>query len=254
VASLLVLWDVDYTLIESGRVGQMLYQMVFAEMFGRELPQPGSMAGRTDSAIALEVLTAAGLPEPRKLLPVFQAAMAARAPDIFEAAKRLGRVLPGAAEAIAAIARQSGPGRQVVQALLTGNIRSLAEVKLGSLGLLDHLDLAAGAYGDVHGVRAELVPVARRNAAAAYGHDFSGEATVLIGDTPLDIEAALATGARAIGVATGHFDAAQLAAAGAHCVLPGLADTAQVLAAILTPGRNPLRAGESRWSRGATGR
>jgi phosphoglycolate phosphatase-like HAD superfamily hydrolase len=238
VASILVLWDVDYTLIESGRLGQMLYEMVFAELFGQDLPRPETMmAGRTDSAIALEVLTAAGLPEPRQALPAFQAALAARAPELLEAAKRLGRALPGAAEALAAVARRSGPRQLIVQSLLTGNIRPLAEVKLGSLGLLDHLDLDAGAYGDAHEVRAELVPVARRSAAAAYGADFSGEATVLIGDTPLDIEAALATGARAIGVTTGRFGADQLAAAGAHYVLPSLTDTGSVLSAILAPSR-----------------
>jgi phosphoglycolate phosphatase len=63
--------------------------------------------------------------------------------------------------------------------------------------------------------------------------DFDGAATVLIGDTPLDIEAALAAGARAIGVATGSSQAADLLAAGAHAVLPDLTDTAQVVRALL---------------------
>ena len=125
------------------------------------------------------------------------------------------------------------PGPEVVQSLLTGNIRQLAEVKLGPLGLLDDLDLDAGAYGDVHEVRAELVHAARRNAARGYGRDFAGQATVLVGDTPLDVEAALATGARAVGVATGDFTAQELAAAGAHAVLPDLSNTGQVLEAIL---------------------
>jgi phosphoglycolate phosphatase len=235
VASILVLWDVDHTLIDSGPAGRMLYAIAFTEMFGGQAPQPGTMAGRTDRAIALEVLTAAGLRQPRQLVPAFQATMAAHAPGLTGALRARGRVLPGAAEALAAVASLAGPDCLIVQALLTGNIRALAEVKLGALGLLDHLDLDAGAYGDVHEDRAELVPVARRNASSSYGQDFSGEATVLIGDTPLDIEAALATGARAIGVATGHFDVVQLAAAGAHCVLPDLTDTTQVLAAILAP-------------------
>jgi phosphoglycolate phosphatase-like HAD superfamily hydrolase len=125
--------------------------------------------------------------------------------------------------------------------LLTGNIRALAEVKLGPLGLLNHLDLDAGAYGDVHEVRAELVHVARRNAGRAYGRDFAGEATILVGDTPRDIEAALATGARAVGVATGSFTVAQLAAAGAHAVLPDLTDTSEVLAAILAEPAPPAQ-------------
>ncbi|MGA9313761.1 MAG: HAD hydrolase-like protein, partial [Solirubrobacteraceae bacterium] len=81
-------------------------------------------------------------------------------------------------------------------------------------------------------VRADLVDVARRNAAARHGHDFGGRATVLVGDTPSDVEAALATGASAVGVASGSFDVTELTQAGAHVVLPDLADTDAVVAAI----------------------
>ena len=59
---------------------------------------------------------------------------------------------------------------------------------------------------------------------------------MLVGDTPLDVEAALATGARAVAVATGSYSAAELAAAGAHALLPDLTDTALVLAAITGTG------------------
>jgi phosphoglycolate phosphatase-like HAD superfamily hydrolase len=121
----------------------------------------------------------------------------------------------------------------VVQSLLTGNIRPMAEIKLAAAGLTRHLDLEVGSYGDLHEIRAELVAPARAAAAAAYGQDFGGTATVLIGDTPLDVAAALATGARAVGVATGHFSTADLAAAGAHAVLPDLTGTAAVVSAIL---------------------
>jgi phosphoglycolate phosphatase-like HAD superfamily hydrolase len=74
--------------------------------------------------------------------------------------------------------------------------------------------------------------VARLAARQAYGTDFAGPSTVLVGDTPLDVAAALATGARAVGVATGHYPAAELAAAGAHAVLPDLTDPALVIAAV----------------------
>jgi phosphoglycolate phosphatase len=244
VRRLLVLWDVDYTLIDSDGVGRELYQAVFGEMFGGDMPQPGSMAGRTDRAIALEVLTLAGVDEPRGRVDEFHRLMAARAPGLADLVVERSVVLPGAGEAIAALARlgeaglPGGPGepadgRGLVQSLLTGNIRPLAEVKLGPLGLTEHLDLDAGAYGATHEVRAELVHEARRNAARAYTGDFGGDATVIVGDTPLDVEAALATGARAVGVATGRFTVSELAAAGAHAVLPDLADTDLVVAAIL---------------------
>jgi phosphoglycolate phosphatase len=135
--------------------------------------------------------------------------------------------LPGAAAAIAALAAAGAR-----QSVLTGNIRPLAALKLAGAGLGQDLDLDVGAYGDAHEVRAELVTAARRAAQAAYGTDFGGWSTVLIGDTPLDVGAALASGARVLGVATGSFTGADLAAAGAHAVLPDLTDAALVLAAV----------------------
>jgi hypothetical protein len=39
-----------------------------------------------------------------------------------------------------------------------------------------------------------------------------------------------------VGVATGSYPAADLAAAGAHAVLPDLTDPARVLAAVTAPG------------------
>jgi len=62
---------------------------------------------------------------------------------------------------------------------------------------------------------------------------FTGAATVVVGDTPLDIAAALATGARAVGVATGPFSVADLRSAGADVVLPDLSDTRVVVEALL---------------------
>jgi phosphoglycolate phosphatase len=238
VRRLLVLWDVDQTLVDADGLGRELYRAAFGEMFGRPMPQPGSMAGRTDRAIAVEVLTMAGVADPRQRVDAFHRVMAAHAPALAGLVAERARALPGAAQALAALAaRSDGDGRAgrpaVVQSVLTGNIRPLAEVKLGPLGLTEHLDLDAGAYGDAHEVRAELVRVARANAARQYGADFGDRATVLVGDTPLDVAAALATGARAVGVATGPFAAAELAASGAHAVLADLSDTGRVLAAIL---------------------
>ena len=228
----LVLWDVDYTLVHAGPSGPALYKLVLADLYGLDLPgQLTSMAGRTDTSIALEVLTAAGL-DAQGQLPRFHAALAARAPDIASIVREEGKVLPGVRQALAAVAGHASDG-PVVQAVLTGNLPALAQVKLHALGLTEHLDLDAGAYGDVSPVRADLVPVARRNAAARYGADFSGRATVLVGDTPHDVEAAIRAGARVVGVATGRFSAAELTHAGADVVLADLTDTERVVAALL---------------------
>jgi phosphoglycolate phosphatase len=78
-------------------------------------------------------------------------------------------------------------------------------------------------------VRATLVRRCRERAEAKYGEIFT---TVVIGDTANDVAAALANDARAIGVATGGTTMADLTLAGAHVVLPDLADVDATIAAI----------------------
>jgi phosphoglycolate phosphatase len=233
VQPLLVLWDVDFTLVDTNGVGRHLYQVALKDLYGLEMPRViQSMAGRTDTAIALEVLTAAGVSNPAAEITRFQQAMAVRAPDLADLIRERGKALPGAAAVLAALAADAYAGR-VVQSLLTGNIPALAVVKLGGLGLTEHLDLSVGAYGDVSDVRADLVPVARSKAASRYGSDFAGRATVLVGDTPSDVDAAAANEAKSVAVATGSFTSEQLAEAGADVVLSDLSDTAQVVSAIV---------------------
>lgn len=227
----LVLWDIDGTLLNAGGVGRDLYDVVFLQLFGRSLSAYAPMAGRTDRAIILETLIMAGVDEPRRYVDPFIAGLSAQAPLIRSAMASRGQALPGAAAALALVAGHAH------QSVLTGNIRPLAEVKLAALGLRDGLDLCIGAYGDDHEDRAELVQVARRRAADVHGQSlptsFAGRSTVVVGDTPLDISAALCAGARAVGVATGPYSAADLVAAGADAVLLNLADTSIVLDTLL---------------------
>jgi phosphoglycolate phosphatase len=230
VSEQLVLWDIDGTLLNADGVGRDLYDVVFVQLFGRSIEAFAPMAGRTDRAIILETLTMAGVTEPRRFVDPFIAGLTAQAPWVRSLVATRGQALPGASDVL------RGLHGRAHQSVLTGNIRPVAEVKLAALGLQDGLDLCIGAYGDDHEVRAELVHVARRRAGAVHGKspsDFAGAATVVIGDTPLDIEAALASGARAVGVATGSFSAADLVAAGADVVLPNLMDTDAVLRALL---------------------
>jgi phosphoglycolate phosphatase len=227
VGDLLVLWDVDYTLVNAGGLGTRMYEAAFWELFGRDLLAVASKAGRTDRAILLDTLALAGIAEPRAHIDDVLAVLARQSASADGTVAEDVRAMPGASAAVAALADAGAR-----QSVLTGNVRPLAELKLRLAGLGEHLDLEVGAYGDVHEVRAELVPVARQAARDAYGTDFGGTSTVLVGDTSLDVAAALTAGARAVGVATGTFSAAELTAAGAHVVLPGLTDTSLVLAAV----------------------
>lgn len=112
-------------------------------------------------------------------------------------------LLPGAAEALAAV-RERG-GRVVVVT---------AKYEPNAWRCLHHVGLEVDA---VHGWR---MGPAKAEALAREG------ATVYVGDTPGDMEAARIAGARAVGVATGPHPADELTDAGAAVVLRSLEEFA----------------------------
>jgi phosphoglycolate phosphatase len=227
-AHALVLWDIDQTLIDGGDVTQHAYAAAFLSATGQPLTQPWRFDGRTELAAATEVLLAHGLQPGGGLLDAFTrqivAEFRARAGDMAAA----GRVLPGAAAALAAV--RALPG--VSQSVLTGNLYALAELKLSVFGLDRHIDLRIGAYGGDAYERADLPRHAIERAARLLGRTVTGADIVIIGDTPRDIAAARAVGARAIAVATGTYSEQELLQAEADVVFADLRDTAAILGAI----------------------
>jgi phosphoglycolate phosphatase-like HAD superfamily hydrolase len=225
---LLLLWDVDHTLLEAGPVGRAIYRIAFERLTGR-VPQDGPRTdGRTDLAIMADLLARHGIdaeavPGPRLLDALTEAAR-----SLGDELVAGGQALPGAAECLALLRARPG----IVQSVLTGNIEPNARLKLAAFGLDGDLDLAVGAYGSDSTVRADLVPVAQRKAADRYGFDPADGVTVLVGDTRRDVEAGRDGGARVLGVGTGRCTARELLDAGADAALDSLADTARVLAAI----------------------
>lgn len=233
----LVLWDVDGTLLDPAGFGRQAMHSAFERLFGTPVTAQVAFAGRTDRAIVRDLLAQLGPDhaanrdhadsrDREDALQELVATLAEEQRHTFAAGG--GRALPGVVEALAALAELPG----VVQSVLTGNMRRLALVKLTASGLAGLLDLDVAAFGDDHAVRADLVDVARGLAERAYGVAFPAGSVVLVGDTPLDVAAALARGATAVGVATGSFTQAELRAAGAHTVLPDLTDLPRLRAAI----------------------
>jgi phosphoglycolate phosphatase-like HAD superfamily hydrolase len=217
---LLVLWDVDGTLVRTAGHGRYAFEEAFETVVGRT-PEPVDYAGRTDKQIALMML--AGEDEHLgRVLEELEGALDLRK----EAMRDEGYAYPGVAEVLEAL-----HGRDdVIQSLLTGNIKANAIVKVSAFGLERWLDLEVGAYGsDPHEERSDLVAVARRRAADKYS-DPTG--AVLVGDTPLDVRAAHDAGARAVAVATGFADPETLRASRPDAYLEDFSDTAAAVAAI----------------------
>ena len=218
---LLVLWDIDGTLVDGAGQGRHAFDDAFRVVTGREPPGQVEMAGRTDRLIAMAMLDGDGS-SLTPMLEELERALAAREPRM----RAEGRALPGAAEALAVLAGREG----TVQSLLTGNLAANAALKLGAFGLERWVDLEVGGYGsDPHEARSDLVAVARQRAAAKYSPAVD---TVLVGDTPLDVRAAHEAGARAVAVASGPYGVEELRETGADAVLADLEDTEAVVAAV----------------------
>lgn len=226
---LLVLWDIDHTLIDPRGVGSQVYAEAFIRVTGHPLGQIPEWAGRTEPVIFRQALRVNGVDDGEGLYERFAAEQARGYADHLSDLRRQGRALPGAREALEALADRD----DVTQSVLTGNTRPSAEIKLRAFGLDRYVEFEIGAYGTDDDTRANLVGIARQRAEKSRAQDYEVGRTILIGDTPNDVAAALNSGARIIAVATGSDTPAELAAAGADAVFNDLTDTRAVLAAIL---------------------
>jgi phosphoglycolate phosphatase len=224
----LVLWDVDHTLIENGGVSKANYRRAFKLLTGRDPDVPPRTDGRTDVGIMQDLLSANGValeqfPAAERLGALERAGR----DNASEQAQR-GYALAGASSVLRYLAARP----EVVQSVLTGNIEANAVVKLAAFGLDKWIDFRVGGYGETYAERGRLVAVAQGKATEWHGFDPAREVTVVIGDTARDVAAGLFGGAKVVGVATGEATVDELRAAGAHDVLADLADTAAVVEAI----------------------
>jgi phosphoglycolate phosphatase-like HAD superfamily hydrolase len=220
VLVLLVLWDIDGTLVNSAGHGRFAFEDAFRAVAGRD-PEWVDYAGRTDHQIALSMLSGSS-----EQLPAVLDGLAANLAERKDAIAADGHIYPGVRETLSALHERDG----VVQSLLTGNIQANAAVKVGAFGLERWLDFEAGAYGsDPHERRSDLVAVARERAAARYGEPTGA---VLVGDTPLDVIAAREAGARAVAVATGFAELEALRESQPDALLADLSDTEAAIRAI----------------------
>ena len=133
------------------------------------------------------------------------------------------QVLPGVHELLNILKRMDDIG----VGLLTGNIARGAQLKLDSAGLTEHFVL--GSYGSDHEEREHLSRIALQRARDMWNPALCPENTVVIGDTPRDVDCGLAIGARTLAVATGSFSSSQLAKAGANRVVIDLTDTDEIV-------------------------
>ena len=230
---MLLLFDIDGTLVR-GRplTHQAALTEATVEVFGLRV-EPGSEPiadaqpwGKTDRQILRDVLAAAGMAAPGDDAVARWERVACAAYERLEVDAD-GDPVHG--ETAAALERLRAAGHRL--ALVTGNLEPIARRKLAMRGLDGFFPRRQGGFGSDAVWRAELVRIARERAGGD-GGAFERSDTVLIGDTPRDVEAALADGVRCLGITGPRYDAAALLAAGATATIDSIPEVEPALAAL----------------------
>ena len=226
----LVLFDIDGTLLSSEGIGRTAMRRALGSIFG----SPGNPAyrydGKTDRQIVRDVMRLEGHSDEyidsqmENVMDVYLEGLRENA----KSGKFNVRPLEGVVELLDALE----PRKDVVLGLLTGNVEPGARTKLIAAGINPDR-FRVNAFGSDHEHRPELPAIAQRRASEKLGLDIEGGRMVVIGDTPADIACGRSLGAKAIGVASGHYTVEQLQEHEPYAVFPSLANTQQLLESIV---------------------
>lgn len=213
-----VLFDVDETLVHTGGSGARSWKAAFEKLYG--IPADigaHSSAGETDPQVARATFKGVLGREPtdEELDELYVHYLLHLADDILVSEQY--RMLPGADQCLAALGEAG-----VLLGLVSGAMEGAARTKLIPANL--NRFFIFGAYGSDWPDRAELTGIGIEKATRLHAK-LSPSQVFVVGDTPRDIEAGTAAGAVSVGVATGHFSVDELSAAGADHVLGSLVET-----------------------------
>ena len=197
----ILFWDIDGTLITTGKAGVPAWEQAIREVTGREFDLASiRIAGLSDYLIAVRVLELLGL-EPsadrvEQLVRRYEARLEVTV------AQRQGYAMPNVREILAA----AGGRADIRSYLLTGNTRGGARAKLAHYDLWKYFPDGGFAQdtGDRPSIAARALAIARQDGSPGDARLF------VIGDTPHDVHAANAIGALTIAVATGGYTRAEL--------------------------------------------
>jgi phosphoglycolate phosphatase-like HAD superfamily hydrolase len=212
----ILLFDIDGTLVSTGGAGAVAWKRAFDDLHG--IPADIGQftdAGMTDPDVGAKTFAAvlSRDPTPHELALLLQRRLEYLPEAVAESEGY--RVLPGVPERLRQLSREGH-----LLGLITGNGDGAAHIKLARADL--NRWFTFGAYASANLVRADIVRQAVLRGEAMLGRDVPNTEIFVIGDTPLDIQAAHAVECSAIAVATGHYDAAALREAGADHVLESM--------------------------------
>jgi phosphoglycolate phosphatase len=225
-----LLWDIDGTLIHSVKTGGYKeYTIpVLEEIFGTSgRLRDMRVSGMTDLQIVYEALSVEGISQENILAraEVLVSRLTEEARRVTGNGVKFFEVLPGVRETLEALADHP----RYESALVTGNIKPMAQLKMELVGL-DQFFTLPGAFGDESHNRRDLPARAAERIRNYLQMDLAPEQFIVIGDTPNDIDCARHFGARAVAVGTGRFyTREEIMACEPDALLPDLANPQLVI-------------------------
>ena len=220
-----VLFDVDETLIHSGGSGTRSWKAAFEKLYGISADIGAhSTSGETDPQIAeATALAVLGrVPSEDELVRLYVEYLLHLSQDILISPEY--RVMPDVEKLLTSLGEAG-----VILGIVSGAMEGAARTKLlpGNLNRF----FVFGAYGSDSTNRGELTKIAIGKATLLHSELVPAQVFV-VGDTPNDMKAAIAAGAVPVGVATGTYSIEELREAGGVHVLgsfeepfPGLTDS-----------------------------
>ena len=210
-----VLFDVDETLVHTGGSGARSWKAAFEEIY--QVPADigdHSSAGETDPQVARATFNAVIGRDPSdvELSVLYAHYLRYLADDILVSEGY--RMLPGVHQCLAALGDAG-----VLLGLVSGAMEGAARTKLIPADL--NRFFVFGAYGSDSPDRTELTTLGIEKASRLHA-GLTPAQVLVVGDTPHDIAATHGAGAVSVGVATGHFSVGELNRAGADYVLGSL--------------------------------
>jgi phosphoglycolate phosphatase-like HAD superfamily hydrolase len=185
------------------------------------------VSGMTDLQIVFEALSDAGISREEILAQaeVLVSRLTEEARRVTGNVVKFFELLPGVRETLEALAAHP----RYESALVTGNIKPMAELKMELVGL-DQFFTLPGAFGEESHNRRDLPSRAAERIRKHLQMDLAPEQFIVIGDTPNDIDCARHFGARAVAVGTGRFySREEILACEPDALLADLANTKMVI-------------------------
>jgi phosphoglycolate phosphatase-like HAD superfamily hydrolase len=212
---IVVLFDVDETLVHTGGSGARSWSVAFDTLYGipADIGQHSS-AGETDPQVARATFKGVLGRDPTvdELAQIYAHYLLNLADDILTSEHY--RVLPGAVQTLERLG-QAG----VLLGLVSGAMEGAARTKLVPANL--NRFFLFGGYGTDSPDRAELTTIAINKVILL--HDaLTLDQVYVVGDTPHDIDATKSAGAVSVGVASGHYSVEELQQAGGDHVMASL--------------------------------